>query len=81
MSSTLTYVLLAVVLLDVVITSVVFFVNKQRSENRLTPLTSIAVALVLAGLLIGGGTPMGYVLAGVGAALAVADMITMARRA
>ncbi len=81
MSTTLTYVLIAVVLLDVAITCVVFFVNKQRSENRLTPLTSVAVALVLAGMLIGSETPIGYVLAGLGALLALVDMFTMARRA
>ncbi len=81
MSSTLSYILVAVVLLDVVITCVVFFVDKQRSENRLTPLTSVAVALVLAGMLIGSGSLIGYALVGVGTLLAVADMVSMARRA
>ncbi len=81
MSNTLIYVLIAIVLLDVVVTSVVFFVYKQRSENRLTPLTSIAVALVLGGMLIGGGTLLGYALVGVGALLAVYDMASIARRA
>ncbi len=81
MSITLSYILVAIVLLDVVITCVVFFVDKQRSENRLTPLASVAVALVLAGMLIGGGSLLGYALAGVGALLAIADMFAMARRA
>ena len=81
MSITLSYILVAIVLLDVVITCAVFFVDKQRSENRLTPLTSVAVAFVLAGMLIGGGSLLGYALAGVGALLAIDDMFTMARRA
>ncbi len=81
MSITLSYILVAIVLLDVVITCVVFFVDKQRSENRLTPLTSIAVALVLTGMLIGGGSLLGYALVGAGVLLAIADMFTMARRA
>ncbi len=81
MTNTLIYVLIAIVLLDVVITTVVFFVYKQRSENRLTPLTSVAVALVLGGLLVGGSTLTGYGLVGVGALLAVYDMASMARRA
>ncbi len=81
MSNTLIYVLIAIVLLDVVVTSVVFFVYKQRSENRLTPLTSVAVVLGLGGMLIGGGTLLGYALVGVGALLAVYDMASIARRA
>ena len=81
MSVTLSYILVAIVLLDVVITCVVFFVDKQRSENRLTPLTSVAVAFVLAGMLIGGGSLLGYALVGAGVLLAIADMFTIARRA
>ncbi len=80
MSSTLTYILVGLVLLDVVITSLIFFANQQRTENRLTPLTSIAVAPILGGLLIG-GTRIGYALAGVGALLACADLFILARRA
>lgn len=81
MSITLSYILVAIVLLDVVITCVVFFVDKQRSENRLTPLTSVAVALVLTGMLIGGGSLLGYALVGAGVLLALADMLNIARRA
>ncbi len=81
MSIALSYILVAIVLLDVVITCVIFFVDKQRSENRLTPLTSVAVALVLTGMLIGGGSLLGYALVGAGVLLAIADMFMIARRA
>ncbi len=67
------YIAAAIVVLAV-IAMLVFFVGKNRRENRLTPLASLAFAFVLAGLLFGEERFLGYGLMGVGVLLAFVDM-------
>ena len=52
----------------------VFFVRKNRKENRLTPLAGLAFGFVLAGILFGDDRLIGYGLMGVGVIQAVIDM-------
>ena len=57
-----------------VIAFLVLFVGKNRKENRLTPIASLAFAFVLAGLFFGENRLIGYGLMGVGVLLAVVDI-------
>ena len=57
-----------------VVAFLVFFVNKNREKNRLTPLASLAFAFVLAGIFFGDDRFIGYGLMGVGVLLAVIDI-------
>jgi len=67
------YIAISIVILAV-IAFLVFFVNKNRKKNRLTPLASIAFAFVLAGIFFGDDRFIGYGLMGVGVLLAVVDI-------
>lgn len=79
MDTVLTYVFLSAAVLAVLIDCIVFFVNLQRSESRMTRLVALAVALVLAGLLFGPNRLIGYGLVGAGGILAIADLVNRAR--
>jgi RsiW-degrading membrane proteinase PrsW (M82 family) len=57
----------------------VFFVRRERRDNRLTPLASLAFGFVLAGTIFGDERLVGYSLLGVGVILAVADMLRRSR--
>lgn len=57
----------------------VFFVRRDRKENRLTPLAGLAFGFVLAGILFGDDRLIGYGLMGVGVILAVIDMFKRSR--
>jgi hypothetical protein len=81
MDTVLTYIFLSAAVLAVLIDCIVFFVNLQRSESRLTRLVALAVALVLAGLLFGTNRLVGYGLVGAGGILAVADLVVRTRQA
>jgi uncharacterized membrane protein len=67
------YIAVSIVVLAV-IAFLVFFVSKNRKENRLTPLASLAFAFTLAGILFGDDMLIRYGLMGVGVLLAVLDM-------
>lgn len=67
------YIVVAIVVF-VVIATLIFVVGKKGSEKRLTPLTSLAFAFVLAGTLFGDNRLIGYGLMGVGVLLAVVDI-------
>ncbi len=79
MDTVLTYIFVAAAVLAVLIDCIVFFVNLQRSESRLTRLVALAVLFVLVGLLFGTSTLAGYALIGVGGILAIADLLNRAR--
>jgi len=63
-----------------VIAFLVFFVSKNRKENKLTPLASLAFGFVLAGILFGNDRFIGYGLMGVGVLLAVVDIFNKSRK-
>jgi len=56
-----------------------FVMGKDRKENRLTPLASLAFGCVVAGLMFGEDRFIGYGLMAVGVVLAVVDMINRSR--
>ena len=62
-----------------VIAFLVFFVNKNRKEKRLTPLASLAFGFVLAGILFGDDRLIGYGLMGIGVVLAVVDIFNQSK--
>jgi uncharacterized membrane protein len=56
-----------------------FFVGKNRSENKLTPLAGLAFGFVLAGILFGDDRLIGYSLMGIGVILGVVDVLRRSR--
>jgi hypothetical protein len=81
MDVVLTYIFLSAAILAVLIDCVVFFVNLQRSESRLTRLVALAVAFVLVGLILGSNRLIGYGLIAAGGTLAIVDLFTRRRMA
>ena len=67
------YIAVSIIALAIV-AFLVFFVSKNRKENRLTPLASLAFAFILAGILFGETRFIGYGLMGVGVLLAIVDI-------
>ncbi len=63
-----------------VIALLVFLAGKNRRENKLTPLASIAFAFVLAGILFADNRLIGYGLIGIGILLAVVDIFNKSRK-
>ena len=57
----------------------VFIVGKNKKENRLTPLASLAFGFVMAGIVFGDNRMIGYGLMGAGVILAVVDMYNRSR--
>ncbi len=81
MDIALTYAMVSIAVLAVVVACMVFFVNLQRSENHLTRLTGMALALILAGLLFGNDRLIAYSFIGMGVLLAAIEMVARTRRA
>ena len=67
------YIAVTIVVLAV-IAVLVLFGNKGKTQNRLTPVASLAFLLTLAGLFFGDNPFVGFGLIGVGVLLAVVDM-------
>ncbi len=57
-----------------VIAVLVLFGNKGKTQNRITPLASLAFLFTLAGLFFGENPFVGFGLIGIGVILAVVDM-------
>lgn len=80
MNTSQVYIAVSIVILAVI--AILFlFVNRQRKENKLTPLAGLAFGFVLAGVLFGNDRLIGYGLMGVGVLLAVLDMFNKSRKA
>ena len=73
------YILVSIVVLAVV-AFLVLFPNKNRKENRLTPLAGLAFGFVVAGALFGDDRLIGYALMGVGVLIAVIDIFNRSRK-
>jgi hypothetical protein len=78
MNTSTIYIALSIVVLAVV-ALLVFFVSKNKNENRLTRLAGLAFGFVLAGFLFGDNRIIGYSLMGIGVFLAVIDMINKSK--
>lgn len=68
------YIVISIIVLAI-IASLLFFVNKNKKDKKLTPLASYAFAFVLAGIIFGDNKLLGYTLMGTGVILAIIDMI------
>jgi amino acid transporter len=79
MNTQLPYIILAIIVL-LIVAALVFFVGKNKSNNRLTPLAGLAFGFILAGILFGENRILGYSLLGIGVILAVIDIIIKARQ-
>ena len=78
MNTSQSFIVVSIAVLAVVAV-LVFFVSKNRKENRLTPLASLAFGFVIAGIIFADDKLIGYGLLGVGALLAVIDMFNRSR--
>jgi len=68
------YIAIALVVLAI-IALFVFFVNKTKKGNKLTPLAGLAFVFILAGLFAGDNRLIGYSLLGIGVVLALIDIV------
>ncbi len=78
MNASLPFILISIIVI-LIVAVLFFFVSKNRSENRLTPLAGLAFGFILAGILFGENRYLGYGLMGVGVIIAVIDIINGAR--
>ncbi len=63
-----------------IVAFLVFFVSKNRKENRLTPLAGLALTFTVLGIVFNDGKWIGYGLMGVGVLLAVIDMVNRSKQ-
>ena len=63
-----------------IVAFLIFFVSKNRKENRLTPLASLAFTCTVLGIVFSEDKLIGYGLMGVGVLLAVVDMVNRSRQ-
>jgi hypothetical protein len=73
------YIAISIIVLAVV-AFLVFFVSKNRKENRLTPLASLAFTFTVLGVIFSDDRLIGYGLMGIGVLLAVADIFNRSRQ-
>lgn len=78
MNTSQAYIAIAIASLAVV-ALFVFVIRRNRQENRLTPLASLAFGFVLAGILFGENRSIGYGLMAVGVILAMVDIFQSSR--
>ena len=74
------YIVVSIIALAV-IAFLVFFVSKNRKENRLTPLASLAFTFTVLGVIFSDDRLIGYILMGIGVLLAVIDIFRHRRKA
>lgn len=67
------YILISVIVLLIIAILVIFV--KKKKQKRLTPLASLALAFVLAGIFFGDSRLVGYSLIGIGVLLALIDIV------
>jgi hypothetical protein len=68
------YIAISIVVLAI-IALFVFFVQKTKTGNKLTPLAGLAFVFIIAGLFAGDNRLIGYSLLGVGVVLAIIDIV------
>ena len=68
------YIAVLIVVLAI-IALLVFFVSKNKSDKKLTPLAGLAFGFILAGIIFGEDRLIGYSLMGVGVILAIIDIV------
>ena len=73
------YIAVSIVALAIV-AFLVFFVSKNRKENRLTPLASLAFTCTVLGIVFSDDRLIGFSLMGVGVLLAVVDLVNRSKQ-
>lgn len=68
------YIAISIVVLAI-IALLVFFVNRNKKDKKITPLAGLAFGFILAGIIFGDDRLIGYSLIGVGVILAIIDII------
>ena len=73
------YIVISIVVLAI-ISLLVFFVNKNKKDKKLTRLTSLAFGFIIVGIIFGYSGLVSYSLMGTGVVLAVIDIILKLKR-
>ena len=63
------------ILVLIIVVGLVFFTDRKKNDNGLTPLAGLAFGFILVGLIFGSYRLIGYPLLGVGVVLAAIDML------
>ncbi len=73
------YIVISIVVLAI-ISLLVFFVNKNKKDKKLTRLTSLAFGFIIVGIIFGYSGLVSYSLMGTGVVLAVIDITLKLKR-
>jgi len=74
MSPSQIYIAISIAVLAI-IALLVFFLNKNKKQKKLSKLAGLSFAFIIAGILFGDDSLIGYGLMGIGVILAIIDMI------
>ena len=74
MSPSQIYIAMSIAVLAI-IAMLVFFVNKNKKEKKLSRLAGLSFAFIIAGIIFGDDRLIGYSLIGIGVILAIIDII------
>jgi len=72
------YIAMSIIVLAI-IALLVFFVNRNRKEKRLSKLAGLSFGFIIAGIIFGDDRLIGYSLIGIGVILAIIDMINKSK--
>jgi len=73
MNSSQIYILISIIALACIM--FILILTRKKMQKPLTPLTGLAFAFVIAGLIFGESRLTGYILMGIGVILAVVDIV------
>jgi EamA domain-containing membrane protein RarD len=79
MDSAQTYILISILILLIIAVLFILFMRNKK-QKTLSPLTGIAFAFIVAGIVFGDDRLIGYSLMGIGVLLAVIDMFMKLRK-
>ena len=79
MNSATVYIIISILVIAAVAV-LLFFVNRKKQKNRLTPLAGLAFYFVTAGIIFGDNRLIGYSLMGFGVILAIIDIFIRMRQ-
>lgn len=79
MQASQAYILVAIIAL-LIIAIVMFFVRKNKKQEKLTHLAGISFVFIIAGMLFGDSRAVGYTLIGIGILLALIDIFRKMRK-
>ncbi len=74
------YILMAVVVLLIILGLKIFLLKKKNLKPNISPLTGLAVAFLIGGIAFGEDRMISYGLTGIGALLAIIDLVKKLRK-